>query len=64
MTGVKHPDMPCGGAHCSVTEICGIRWQCAECQMNLCSGCFFAEIPHDANHRLFKRYDNSGINEP
>lgn len=63
-TGVKHPGVACGGADCSVKEICGIRWQCSACEINLCTNCFMKEIPHHVDHNQLKRFDNDKITEP
>jgi len=65
--GVKHLGIFCGAEKCSVKEIVGIRsfrWQCVECQLNLCSSCFYMKVPHNASHRQFKRFDSHSITDP
>jgi len=53
-----------GGGDCEKNEIRGFRWQCATCDVNLCTACFSNETPHNRDHNLFKRYDTSEITEP
>ena len=64
VTGVRHPGVSCRGTGCTVVgEICGIRWKCAVCGVDLCTKCFLDETPHHADHAEFQRYDNSEITD-
>ena len=60
--GVKHPNILC--VDCGIKEICGTRWQCVTCHINLCSNCFFKEAPHNQDHNQYKRHDSALIIDP
>jgi len=61
--GEVHENTFCVDSDC-LAVIRGIRWKCADCELNLCTSCFFKEKPHNKDHSRYQRFDNSRVTNP